>query len=163
MKKALIVYFSRAGNTEKMAEFIAEGVRMSGQQVVVKKTSDIKNAAELLGYDGYIIGTPTYYLTVPDPMKTFLFMAEKDKPDIKGKLAAAFGSYTHDGNAPGMVFDTMQFVFGMEPFELGPFKLKEHELAIFSPNEATLEQKEGMRACQQYGRVFGERLDKMGK
>ena len=48
----------------------------------------------------------------------------------------------------------------MQPFELGPFKLKEHELAIFGPNQATLEQQQGMRACQDYGKVFGQKLEK---
>ena len=163
MAKVLIVYYSRAGSTEKMAEFIGEGVRMAGHQATLRKTSDIKNAAELAGYDGYIFGSPTYYLTVAEPMKTFLFMAEKGKDDLKGKLAGAFCSYTHDGNAPGMVFDTMQYVYDMQPFELGPFKLKEHELAIFDTRQETAEAREqldAMRACQQYGRVFAEKLGK---
>ena len=53
--KVLIAYFSLTGNTEKMAEYIAEGIRISGQQAVVKKISDIKSANELVGYDGYVI------------------------------------------------------------------------------------------------------------
>src|SRR3989337_581330 len=97
MKKVLIAYYSRAGNTEQMAQYIAEGVRMSGQQVAVKKVSDIKKAEELAGYDGYIFGSPTYFLDAPEPVKTFLFLAQK--ADLTGKLGGAFGSYTHDGNA----------------------------------------------------------------
>ena len=158
MKKILIAYYSRAGNTEKMAEYIAEGVRFSGNQPVVKKLSDIRNSIDLNGYDGYIFGSPTYLLNVPEPMKTFLFLGQK--AELKGKLAGAFGSYTHDGNAPGIIFDTMQYVYGMEAFELGAFKLKEHELAIFDKAAPTIEQTEGMRACQQYGKVFGEKLGK---
>ena len=37
MPKVLIAYFSVSGITETMAEFIAEGVRFSGQEAVVKK------------------------------------------------------------------------------------------------------------------------------
>src|SRR3972149_7622847 len=158
MKKVLIAYYSRAGNTEKMAEYIAEGIRFSGTQAVLKKLSEIKNTADLAGYDGYIFGSPTYLLNVPEPMKTFLFLAQK--AELKGKLAGAFGSYTHDGNAPNMVLDTMQYVYAMEPFELGAFKLKVHELAIFDQAKPTLEQTQGMRSCQQYGKVFGEKLGK---
>ena len=158
MKKVLIAYYSLAGNTEKMAEYIAEGVRFSGQQAVLKKLSEIKNTVDLAGYDGYIFGSPTYLLNVPEQVKTFLFLAQK--AELKGKLGGAFGSYTHDGNAPGMVLDTMQYVYNMEPFELGAFKLKEHELAIFDQKQPTLEQTEGMRACQSYGKVFGEKLGK---
>ena len=158
MKKVLIAYYSRAGNTEQMAQYIAEGVRFTGNQVVLKKVSDIKKAEDINGYDGYIFGSPTYFLDAPEPIKTFLFLAQK--ADLKGKLGGAFGSYTHDGNAAGIVFDTMQYVYNMDPFELGAFKLKKHELGIFDNKSPTLEQTEGMRACQQYGKVFAEKLGK---
>jgi flavodoxin len=147
MKKVLIAYFSISGTTEKMAQYIAEGVRISGQQAVVRRISDIKNFKELNGYDGYIFGSPTYHRDMAEPMKTFLFLAKK--ANLEGKPAGAFGSYTHDGNAPEMIFNTMQYVFKMEPFELGPFNLLEAKVAI----------SEGMHACQDYGRVFGEKLD----
>jgi len=146
MKKVLIAYFSLSGKTEKMAEYIAEGVRFSGQQAVIKKISDIKNANDLAGYDGYIFGSPTYHRDMAEPMKTFLFLAKK--ANLEGKLAGAFGSYTHSGDAPAIIFDTMQYVYKMEPFELSSFNLK----------EAVVETGEGMRSCQDYGRVFGEKL-----
>ena len=44
MKKVLIVYFSLTGNTEMMAQYIAEGIRFSGQEVKARKISDIKSA-----------------------------------------------------------------------------------------------------------------------
>ena len=144
--KVLIAYFSLSGTTEKMAEYIAEGVRFSGQQVVVKKISGIKSANDLADYDGYIFGSPTYHRDMAEPMKTFLFLAKK--ANLEGKLAGAFGSYTHSGDAPAIIFDTMQYVYKMEPFELGSFNLK----------EAVVETSEGMRSCQDYGRVFGEKL-----
>ena len=146
MGKVLIAYFSLSGNTEKMAEYIAEGVRFSGQQVVVKKISDIKSANDLADYDGYIFGSPTYHRDMAEPMKTFLFLAKR--ANLESKLASAFGSYTHSGDAPAIILDTMQYVYKMEPFELGSFNLKE---AIIGTGE-------GMRACQDYGRVFGEKL-----
>jgi len=146
MKKVLVVYYSLSGNTQKMAEFIAEGVRFTGNQAYVRKISDIQKAEELEGFDGYIFGSPTYYRDIAEPMKTFMFLARK--ADLAGKLAGAFGSYTHDGDAPSILYDTMQYVFKMEPFELGPFRLK----------EALIDTPEGMRACQDYGRVFTEKL-----
>ncbi|MFC2007411.1 flavodoxin family protein [Chloroflexota bacterium] len=146
MKKILIAYFSLTGTTQKMAEYMAEGVRISGQKVTIKKLSDIKDEEELAGYDGYIFGSPTYHRDMAEPMKTFLFLARK--ADLEGKLGGSFGSYTHDGNAPEMIFDTMQYVYKMVPFELGPFNLL----------EANAETSEGMHACQDYGKVFGETL-----
>ena len=144
--KVLIAYFSLSGKTEKMAEYIAEGVRFSGQQAVAKKISDIKSANDLANYDGYIFGSPTYHRDMAEPMKTFLFLAKK--ADLQGKLAGAFGSYTHSGDAPAIIFDTMQYVCKMVPFELGSFNLK----------EAVVETSEGTHSCQDYGKVFGEKV-----
>ena len=146
MKKVLIAYFSLTGKTEKMAEYVAEGVRFGGCQATIKKISDLKNASDLESYDGYIFGSPTYHRDMAEPMKTFLFLAKK--ANLEGKLAGAFGSYTHSGDAPAIIFDTMQYVYKMIPFELNSFNLK----------EAVVETSEGMRSCQDYGRVFSEKL-----
>ncbi len=146
MKKVLIAYFSLTGKTEKMAEYIAEGVRFSGQQAVIKKVSDIKSANDLDGYDGYIFGSPTYHRDMVEAMKSFLFLARK--ASLEGKLAGAFGSYTHSGDAPAVILDTMQYVYKMQPFELSSFKLKED----------VAETREGMKACQDYGKVFGQKI-----
>lgn len=147
MKKVLVAYFSLTGTTEMMAQYIAEGIRMSGLEGIVKKISNIKSANDLAGYDGYIFGSPTYHRDMAAPMKTFLFLARK--ADLEGKLGSAFGSYTHSGDAPAMIFDTIQYVYKMEPFQLGSFNLK----------EASVNAREGMRACQDYGKAFGEKLD----
>ncbi|MFC1972500.1 flavodoxin domain-containing protein [Chloroflexota bacterium] len=164
--KVLIAYFSLRGKTEKMAEYIAEGVRFSGQQAEAKKISDIKSANDLVGYDGYIFGSPTYHRDMAEPMKTFLFLAKK--ANFEGKLAGAFGSYTHSGDAPALIFDTMQYVYKMEPFELGALNLKEAQLEETGKGEPSHRQYiagevhgeagEGMRACQDYGKVFGQKL-----
>jgi flavodoxin len=150
--RVLIMYFSPTGMTAKMAEYIAEGVRFSGHDAMVKKVEDVKNAAELTGFDGYIFGSPTYSLDIPEPMKTLL--SALDKIELEGKLGGAFGTYTHDvsykhdTHAPAIVLDILQNKYKMEPFELGAFVLKED----------VVETREGMKTCQDYGRVFGEKL-----
>ncbi len=146
MKKVLIAYVSLTGRTQRMAEFLAEGVRFAGQQAVTKKTSELSTAEDLAGYDGYLFGSPTYHRDMAGPMKNFLFMA--NQADLAGKLAGSFGSYTHSGDAPAMILDTMEYVFHMEPFNLGALNLK----------EALVGDQEGMRACHDYGRTFGEQL-----
>src|SRR3972149_4553696 len=100
MPKVLIAYASMSGHTEQMAQYIAEGVRISGCEAVVKNISKIKDAAELEGFDGYIFGSPTYYRDMAGNMKTFLFLGKK--VNLEGKLAGAFGTNTHDGGAPAM-------------------------------------------------------------
>jgi flavodoxin len=152
MKRVLIAYFSPGGNTEEMAGYIAEGVRFGGNQAVTKKISEIKKAEDMAGYDGYIFGSPTYSLDVPEPMKRFLLKVEK--AGLKGKLEGAFGSYTHevayqhDDYAPAIIFNALRDAGRMEAFELGPFHLKEE--LVTTP--------EGVKACQDYGKNFSQKL-----
>ncbi len=146
MGSVLVGYLSRAGHTEKMAEFIAEGVRMTGNSADVRKIADIKDEKGLEGYDGFIFGCPTYHRDITGGMKNFLFVAEK--ANLVGKIGGAFGSYTHSGESAQMIYDTMQHVFKMDMVDLGALNLKEH--VIDTPD--------GVRACQDYGKAIGTRF-----
>jgi flavodoxin len=146
MKKALVCYASRTGKTEKMANLIAEGLRMKGIAADIKKISDVKDETHLEGYDGYVFGCPTYHRDMTAGMKTFLFTAEK--LNLVGKIGGAFGSYTHSGESAPMVFDTMQYVYKMDMTDLGPLSLK----------EAVIDSGDGAKACQDYGKALGEKL-----
>lgn len=152
MKKVLIIYFTASGKTETMAQFIAEGVRFSGAEAEVKNMVEIEDTAALDGYDGYIFGSPTFSLALPRPVKAFLSSIQK--VNLEGKMGGAFGpykhdaSYQHDSFAPAIIFDIIQKQNKMKPFELGPFSLKEDIVGT----------RDGMKACQDYGRVFGEKL-----
>jgi flavodoxin len=147
MKKILVAYESRTGNTEKMAEYIAEGVRIAGHGAELKRINTIKSEKDLLGYDGYVFGCPTYHRDMTNSMKTFLFLAQK--ASLQGKVGGAFGSYTHSGDAPRSIFDTMEYVFKMNMVGLGSFNLKEHLVPT----------KDGMRACHDYGRGIAEKCN----
>jgi flavorubredoxin len=146
MKKVLVAYVSRTGITKQMAEFIAEGLRMTGQTVEMKKISQIKNEKELEGFDGYVFGCPTYHRDLTPGMKTFLFLAQK--ADMAGKVGGAFGSYTHSGESAQMIYDTMQHVYKMDTVDLGALNLKEQVVPTG----------EGQKACQDYGRGVGQKL-----
>ncbi len=146
MKKVLIAYFSRTGNTEKMAQFIAEGVRIAGHQADLKPISDIRKAKDLEGYDGFIFGCPTYHRDLTAGMKTFLFIAEK--ANLWAKIGGAFASYTHSGESGTMLYDTMLHVFKMDMVDLGPLVLK----------EAVISESDGLKACQEYGKAVGKKF-----
>ena len=51
MAKTLIVYATRTGDTQKIGEIVAEGLRFSGQEVRVINVKDIKTEEDLNGYD----------------------------------------------------------------------------------------------------------------
>ncbi len=146
MKKLLVGYVSRTGNTKKMADYIAEGIRFTGNEADIRKIAEIKEAKELEGYDGYIFGGPTYHRDLVGSMKTFLFLAQQ--VNMVGKMGGAFGSYTHSGESAQMIYDTMQHVYKMDMVDLGALNLKEH----------VVNTEEGTRACQDYGKAVGEKL-----
>jgi flavorubredoxin len=146
MKKVLIAYISRSGKTQQMAEYVAEGVRMTGNVAEVKKITDIKSEKDLQGYDGYAFGSPTYHRAMPGIMETFLFIAQK--AGLAGKVGGAFGSYTHSGDAPKIIFDTLENVYKMNVVDLGAFNLLEH----------LVEGMDGMKACQEYGKAIAKKL-----
>ena len=146
MNKVLIAYASRTGNTEKMAKYIAEGIRLSGNEAVISKISDLKETKDIAGFDGYVLGCPTYHRDMTGGMKTFLFMAEK--ANLLGKMGGAFGPYTHSGESAPMLFDTMNYVFKMDMVDLGALSIK----------DAVLETDDGLKACQEYGKAVGEKF-----
>jgi flavodoxin len=146
MKKIVIVFASRTGKTQMMAEYIAEGIRFSGNDAVIKKISEIKSEKDLDRYDGYVFGCPTYHRDMTEGMKKFLFLTEK--LNLVGKMGGAFGSYTHSGESAPMVFDTMQYVFKMDMVDLGSLSLK----------EAIIETRDGMHACQDYGKAISQKF-----
>lgn len=146
MKKVLIAYASRTGNTDRMANYLAEGVRFAGHTVEVKKISSIANPEDLNGYDAYLFGCPTYHKDMTGGMKQFLFLAEKAA--LAGAAGGAFGSHTHSGESAPMIFDTMEYVFKMKMTDLGPLNLTESMIAS----------QEGLKACQDYGKTLAEKL-----
>jgi NAD(P)H dehydrogenase (quinone) len=91
MSKILIIYFSKTGNTEKMAQAVAEGVKGEGGTVEVKKVKDAK-VDELLDASGIIIGSPTYFGTMAAEIKSFLDESVKHFGKLKGKVGAGFSS-----------------------------------------------------------------------
>jgi len=123
MKKVLIAYVSRTGVTEKMANYLAEGIRMTGHEATLMKTSSIKTEKDMAGFDGFIFGCPTYHKDITSGMKQFLFLAER--ANLTGKIAGAFGSHTHSGESAPMIFDTMKYVFKMDTIDLGALNLTE--------------------------------------
>ena len=146
MKKVLIAYSSRTGTTRKMADYLAEGVRMSGNEVETAKISTLKDETAIAGYDAYLFGCPTYHKDMTGGMKQFLFKAER--ANLTGKVAGAFGSHTHSGEAAPMIYDTMQHVFKMDATTLGPLNL----------TEETMGTDDGLKACHDYAKAVTEKL-----
>lgn len=82
MSKIIIVYASLTGNTEEMAELIAEGVRSAGAAADLKMVEDC-SAVQLLEYDGYMLGAYTWGDgELPDEFEDFV--DEMKELDLRG-------------------------------------------------------------------------------
>ncbi|GAG80818.1 unnamed protein product [marine sediment metagenome] len=96
MAKILIIYYSRSGNTKKMASLVEAGVTAEGIDVTLKDVLKTK-AKELLDYDGIIIGSPTYYGTMAAEIKKLLDDSVAFHGQLEGKVGAAFSSAANIG------------------------------------------------------------------
>jgi NAD(P)H dehydrogenase (quinone) len=96
MAKVLVLYYSRSGNTARMAELVAEGAKESGADVSLKAVGDV-TAADLPNYDAIIIGTPTYYGQMCWEIKKLLDESVKFHHKLEGKVGGAFTSSANIG------------------------------------------------------------------
>ena len=103
MSQALIVFASRTGETEAIANLIAEGIRIAGHQATVVKVDMIKNEQDLQNCDALILGSATYHGEMMQSMKTLLFLAEKAA--LEGKAGGAFGGVFDICLCDSAVFD----------------------------------------------------------
>ena len=143
MAKVLIVCATRTGETSRIGELIAEGIRLSGHEANVMNVNAIKKETDLQGYDGLVFGSATYHGDMIQGMKTMLFLAEK--AGLEGKVGGAFGAFGWSGEAPDRIFDTMKNIFKMNMVG-GPLRLKASSLGG------------GIQMAQDYGREITEKL-----
>ncbi|HML79666.1 flavodoxin family protein [Geobacter sulfurreducens] len=91
MKKVLVTYYSRSGNTEKMARMIADSLVTRDLAVELIKVEEV-DIDTLPSYDGFIVGSPNYFGTMAWPVKKFIDESVKYFRKLDGRAAAAFTS-----------------------------------------------------------------------
>ena len=69
--KVLVTYHSLAGNTERMAEAVVEGVKSVPNTTVVLKRVGQVTADDLFSSDAVIVGSPVYWSNMSGEVKTF--------------------------------------------------------------------------------------------
>lgn len=91
MSKIAVIYWSMSGNTEAMANAIAEGAQGAGAEVDVKQVSDI-TVDQALEYDKLALGCPAMGAEVLEESEFEPFFTELESR-LGGKKVALFGSY----------------------------------------------------------------------
>jgi flavodoxin I len=143
MKKILVLYYSRTGNTEKMANAVAEGAK-SNSDVEVELAYHV-DTESLGSYDAILVGSPTYHHDVPIDFKNLFEDAAIKGLSLKGKVGAVFGSYGWSGEAPKLIMEIMKYKFEMQMAE-APL------LAKYVPDQNML------NACKALGAKVSESL-----
>jgi len=95
MAKILVIYHSDTGNTEKLAQLVAEGAAAAGADVDLVKAAEVDLDAAAAA-DGIALGSPDYFSYVAGSVKTIFDRIVYDKR-FHGKPYVGFG--THGGGA----------------------------------------------------------------
>ncbi|KGG80660.1 flavodoxin [Caloranaerobacter azorensis] len=143
MKKLTIIYWSGTGNTEMMADAIAEGARTIGGDVEVVRVEDA-NKDMVINSDALAFGCPSMGVEVLEEQFMEPFIESLRGIDFSGKKVALFGSYDWgDGEWMRNWVERMK--------EYGANLINEEGLIIrLTPDE------EGINACK----ALGEQLVK---
>ncbi len=96
ISKILICYYTRSGNTKKMAYLIQKGAMAEGAEVDTKDVKDVK-ISDLLKYDGIVLGSPTYYGLPAAQIKALIDKSNKYHGRLQDKVGGAFSSSTNIG------------------------------------------------------------------
>lgn len=101
--KAAIIYWSKTGNTEKVARTIREGLEAAGIEVVFKRTEEAEDI-DFYEYDLVGVGFPSYHWHPPEPVDRFLkrkYSAYRRQgrvkvgaPKVPGKNVLIFCTYS---------------------------------------------------------------------
>lgn len=84
--KAMVIYYSKFGNTQKVAEVVAAGLQSLGTARVVR--AEELRPDELGEQDLVVAGSPTHKMNLPEPMR--LILKSLPRHSLRGKRVAAF-------------------------------------------------------------------------
>ena len=140
MSKAAVIYWSQTGNTEQMANAIAEGIRAGGLDCDLLNVSEI-SAGDAAKYDKLALGCPAMGAEVLEESEFDPFFTELESK-LGGRRVALFGSY---GWGDGQwMRDWFQRADNAGANLYGDEGLMAHE----APDAAAL------AACQEFGKAF---------
>jgi flavodoxin short chain len=86
-----VVYWSQTGNTEAMAQAVAEGIKQAGKEAEVVSVSQI-SAADLANESAFALGCPAMGAEVLEESEMEPFVSDLEG-SLSGKKVALFGSF----------------------------------------------------------------------
>ena len=113
--QVLILYYSKGGNTRRLAEVIAKGVTDAGVTAVLKNTDEVSKD-DFLDSAGVIAGSPVYFGVMAAELKKVFddFVGTRRKMENKVGAAFATGGH-HTGGKETTMISILQcmLIYGM--------------------------------------------------
>jgi len=92
--KLLIIYDSNTGNTERVAEAVAEGIKQVPDVTVEMKRTENIEAQDIIDADGYAFGSPSHFSIMSGKILTLLKNLYSIRDKMAGKPMAVFTTGT---------------------------------------------------------------------
>jgi multimeric flavodoxin WrbA len=144
MVDVLVLYYSRSGRTEVLANSIAEGVdSVEGASANVKRV-DYATVNDLIYCDAIAFGSPNYFSYMAGLMKDFFDKALSIRERVAGKPSVAFTSGGGGSDAALLSLERM----------ITSFRLEKVADGVVSQGEPS---RENLRACKKLGETLAKR------
>ena len=113
--QVLVLYYSKGGNTKRLAEEVAKGVESAKVKAVIKSTSEVTKE-DFIESDGIIAGSPVYFGVMAWELKKIFdeFVGTRRKMENKVGAAFATGGH-HTGGKETTIMSILQcmLIYGM--------------------------------------------------
>jgi len=141
MVEVLVLYYSRTGRTEALANAVAEGVESVDGASAKMKRVDYATVNDFISCDAVAFGSPNYFSYMAGLMKDFFDKALSIREEVEGKPSVAFTSGGGASNSALLSLERMILSFRLEKVTDG----------VVSQGEPT---EEDFRVCKKLGETL---------
>ncbi|MFW6026537.1 MAG: flavodoxin family protein [Candidatus Woesearchaeota archaeon] len=164
--KVTIIYDTRSGNTEKMAQSVKEGIDLVEGITGIAKKVEEASADDLLESEGLIVGSPTHCGLLSWKLKKFFDSITKEAwSEVKGKIGTAFATSGGLGGGNEMAVLSIlnllmnygYLVFGLPDYAAPEVTAHYGAVAVGEPDQDEL------KSCRMLGQQMAEYVKKMNE
>jgi NAD(P)H dehydrogenase (quinone) len=113
--QVLVLYYSKGGNTKRLAEEVAKGVESTGLKALLKSTEEVTKD-DFLASAGIIAGSPVYFGVMAWELKKVFDDFVSTRKKMEDKVGAAFATGGHPtGGKETTIMSILQcmLIYGM--------------------------------------------------
>jgi len=139
----LVLFYSRGGRTEALANAVAEGAREVEETSATVKRVDYATVNDFISCHAVAFGSPNYFSYMAGLMKDFFDKALSIREKVTGKPAAAF---TSGGGSSDSALSSLERM-------ISSFRLEKVAEGVVSQGQPT---KEDLAACRKIGEALAK-------